>query len=331
MAEFELDKLVHEWGALFNAATLVFSKDISKASKGGGDVSSSTAAALDGPKKGTAGIVASLSRMAKIPEVRGTDEKLHKARTDAIGKELKTLSVEAKKYVTVLDAVINGEVKVGQFKKAKVKDQLPESYRQLKLLKTGLLSIEARVANYHKGQSVAKESRKIDAKKEEDMKKARKAEDKAREAGNAAKASEAGDKAKAIQAEARLKKMLLEQATQYKAAMAKGALVIQKIKQSPDVATYNKEMNNGGRDIRQQILNIGNMKTNPGLKDLKEVKALPAPGTLAQRIEVYATDTGGRRRLADTATKADVAQALADFTALFKEIATTYAKLGAAK
>ena len=51
-------------------------------------------------------------------------------------------------------------------------------------------------------------------------------------------------------------------------SMAKGAAVIQKIKASPTVATYNTEMNSGGRDIRQNVLNIGLMKSNAGTKDL---------------------------------------------------------------
>jgi hypothetical protein len=312
-----LKDYVNEWGTLYNTATVAFSKDIARASKTDADFSRTTATVLEGPKKGTVAMVASLSRLGKVPEVRGSDEKAQKARIEAFGKELKTLSAEAKKYVAVLDAAINGEVHLDKFKKAKVKDQLPESYRQLKILRTGLLAIEARLANEYKGELVAKKQQKIGTKQEKDMKKAYGAND--------------DNKAKAIQAEAKLKKMLLQLSSQYKSAMAKGALVIQKIKQSPDVATYNKEMNNGGRDIRQQILNIGEMKANPGLKDLKEVKALPAPGGLAQRIEVYSTDTGGRRRLADTATKADVVQALADFTKVYKDIATTYAKLAAAK
>lgn len=307
---------VTEWGHLYNAASAAFSKDVAAATKGGSQEGAAVSKVLSVPKNGTAPLVQSLDRIGKL-DLQTLTGKALETKLAALSKELKTLSSEAKKYTTALDAAINGEVAISSTVKQKVKDRLPDSYRQLKLLKTGLAAIEARLANEFKTYSQANAVQKIADKQAKGM-------NKARGEGNE-------DKAKAIEAEARLKKLLLSLSTSFNSSMKKGALVIQKIKAKPDVATYNKEMDRGGRDIRQNVLNIGLMKINPGTKDLKEVKALPAPGSLTTEIEEFATDTGGLRRLPDTASQADVLRAAAKFTALHKRIATTYAGLSKLK
>jgi hypothetical protein len=312
-----LTDYVKEWGNLYNAAMAVFAKEVQKVGKGGRDAGATAQTALEGPKKGTVGIVACLDRIAKIRDFTGLNEKDLKAALALLAKELKALDSEAKKYNAVLDKAIAAEMKVGFAKPTKVKDDMPDAYRQLKVLKTGLAAIQARAANELKGFSAQKEIKKIGDKQAAGMQKARDADNE--------------PKAKEIEAEARLKKLLVTLSASYKSSMAKGAAVIQKIKSSPDVATYNDQMNNGGRDIRQNILNIGLMKQNAGLKDLKEVKALPAPGPLAQEIEEFATDTGGLRKLPATASKDDVVRALAKFSALYKRIDTTYKKLASVK
>ncbi|MBV8650912.1 MAG: hypothetical protein JO255_05560 [Alphaproteobacteria bacterium] len=314
---FSFKDPVKEWGDVYNAAMVVLSKDDKRTKQQGGNENAAARDVIDPPKKGTVGLVKCLDRLAKVPDFTGLKpDELKKAMAAAI-KEVKALDAEAKKYNAILDKAINADCKIGFQPVRKAKDFLPDTYRQLKILKTELAALQARIGNQIKSFASQKETGKIGAEQAKGMKKAR-------DAGNEVKAKE-------IEAEARLKKLLVTLSASYKSSMAKGAAVIQKVKASPDVATYNTLMNSGGRDIRQNILNIGLMKQNAGLKDLKEVKALPAPGPLAQEIEEFATDNGGLRFLPTTASKDDVVRAITKFSALYKRIDTTYKKLGSVK
>jgi hypothetical protein len=177
------------------------------------------------------------------------------------------------------------------------------------------LSIQARIVNLLKNFETSKQSQKIDVKQRAAMGKAR------------AKGNE--DKAKGIETDAKLKKMLLTLAAGYNSGMAKGAAVIQKLKQTPTLANYNVLMNNGGRDISQNVVNIGKIKANAATKDDKVVKSLPMPGPIVAEIARFAN--GDLRKLPDDASQADVNKAIVQFTALHKKIAQTYAKLAAVK
>jgi hypothetical protein len=314
---FSFKDPVKEWGNVYNAAMVVLSKDDKRTKQQGGNENAAALAVIDPPKKGTPGLVKCFDRIAKVPDFSGLKPDEFKKAMAAAVKEFKALDGEAKKYNAILDKAMNADCKVGFAPAKKAKDFLPDTYRQLKVLKTELGALQARIGNEIKTYSSRKETDKIAADQAKGMKKAR-------DANNEPKAKE-------IEAEARLKKMLVTLSSSYKSSMAKGAAVIQKIKASPDVATYNTLMNNGGRDIRQNILNIGLMKQNAGLKDLKQVKALPAPGPLATEIEEFATDTGGLRSLPTTATKDDVVRAITKFSALYKRIDTTYKALASVK
>src|SRR6185312_8238081 len=237
---FSFKELQADWTKVYNPASTSFNKDFQAATKADREMGGAAGSILEPAKKGTAPLVQCLDRLGKVRDFTGLNEKDLKAALAAAAKEIKQLAAEAKKYTTILDATINGEIKWGYGQKAKVKDRLPESYRQLKILKTTLAAIQARAEREVKAFATQKEIKKIGDKQTKDMAKARKAGDDAKE--------------KAIQAEAGLKKLLVTLSANYKSAMMKGAAVIQKIKASPDVATYNKEMFNGGRDIRQNIL-----------------------------------------------------------------------------
>src|SRR5690348_6211157 len=97
---------VTEWGQHFNVATAVLSKEIAKATKNDREEGGVAAGVLSKAKMGTTGIVGSLARLAKLPDMTGLDDKARKATLETLAKELKTLGAETKKYVTILDATI---------------------------------------------------------------------------------------------------------------------------------------------------------------------------------------------------------------------------------
>jgi hypothetical protein len=304
------------WENAFNTAGKDFFLDIQRLGKKNADDGRNLGVLLDPPRKNTVTLVGAFARLNKLPDPSSLTDDQKKAGIAALAKEVKALSAEVKKYVPSLDKAGIGEfILRGDNKKTKIKDLAPNSYRQLKVLKTELLSIEARIVNTAKNFATAKQSQKIADKQQAGMKKAR-------EASNE-------DKAKRIETDAKLKKMLLTFAAGYNSAMAKGAAIIQKLKQTPTLANYNTLMNDGGRDISQNVVNIVKMKANAATKNDKLVKSLPMPGTIAAEIALFGN--GDLRKLKDTATQNEVNQAIAQFAALHKRIATTYAKLAAVK
>jgi hypothetical protein len=304
------------WEEHYNAAGKDFFLDVQKLAKKSADDGRNLSTLLDPPRKNTVALVAALARLNKIPDPGSLKDDQKKAGIAALSKEVKGLSAEVKKYVPVLDKASAGEMILrGTSNKAKIKDLAPNSYRQLKVLKTELLAIEARIVNTAKNFETAKQSQKIADKQQVGMKKARDNNDE--------------DKAKSIEADARLKKMLLTLATGYKSGMAKGAAIIQKLKQAPTLANYNALMNDGGRDISQNIVNIGKMKANAAVKSDKLVKSLPDPGPMVAEIARFGN--GDLRRLKDTASQAEVNNAIAQFIDLHKRITAAYQKLAAVK
>lgn len=191
-----------------------------------------------------------------------------------------------------------------------IKTVFPDTYRQLKIMHTEMKAIVARAANELDSAVKSDALAKISADKN-------KAKDKVKGDDDVAK-----DKVTQISQDAGMKIFMLKFAPSFKSSMAKGAVVIQKIKASPDLKTYNLEMNNGGRDISQNLVNVAKLKADAKFKDTAMAKALPAPGTTVAAITPFAN--GAKRTLPITATPADVKEALAEFTELYKKIAVLY-------
>lgn len=312
---------VSDWGKTFNAAAVVFSKDISattKANKSQGAVLKMILDDAQSPK----GVLAALGVIDKISLASGSDKdrKELPKNIKSYKAALKKLEAEKKKYVKDLVEAQNQKPTVSEqgFNiPTPMKKALPKTYRQLKILQTEVEAIYARAErSLDAAENVAK-SEKIT--KEKDKK-----QDKVKGADAAANA-----KLKAISDEAAMKQFLLAFGKSFKSSAAKGAACIQKIKSSPDVATYNKEMNDCARDISQNLVNIDKLKKNPKFKNTKLAKKLKDPGAMAREIVPYAD--GDLRRLDANTSANDVKKALADFTALYKRIITTYKDVIAGK
>ncbi|MCF6285816.1 MAG: hypothetical protein L3K26_11550, partial [Candidatus Hydrogenedentes bacterium] len=87
-------------------------------------------------------------------------------------------------------------------------------------------------------------------------------------------------------------------------------------KSDPTVATYNKEMNSGGRNYTQQVSNL--------IKLSKDSKCPPKVKAVLKGVEKYKTaldlyGNGDRRRIPDDTSDKDVMTYLKNFAKLLKE------------
>jgi hypothetical protein len=303
------------WGDIYNKANVVFSKDINTANKADRSQGGALKLMLEDANR-PLGLVAALDVLDKQDLFAGNAkaEAELPAKIKAFKTALDKVETEKKKYLKVLDDAIKLKPTIkdknGLMLPSPLKDVYPDTYRQLKIMQAEVEAIFQRASNLLTDALNHAKVAKIQAEKNKAMDKAPKGEE-----GNAA--------VKAISNEAVLKTALLKFGPSFKSAMAKGAGVIQKIKASPDVATYNTEMNNGGRDISQNLLNLVKLKADAKFKGTALAKKLPDPGQMAKDIIPFAN--GDKRNLPSTATEKDVKQALAEFTALYKQIATAYA------
>ena len=145
-----------------------------------------------------------------------------------------------KSYLKDLDYALTADIPLpdGQYP-ASLKELAPIAYRSARLLKTEIEAITARAVSdweqYDKqdkaNQILAKGKAKTDKIADDQERKD------AKEVANA-------------------KQALLTFASKLKAAVAKGAASVQKIKADPTPQTYNHEMNDAGRDLSQNIVNI---------------------------------------------------------------------------
>ncbi len=303
------------WGDTYNKANVVFSKDINTANKTDKAVGGALKLMLEDANRPT-GFIVALDALDKQDLFAGTP----KAQAELPGKiklfkaALEKVDAEKKKYLKVLDEALKLKPTIkdknGYKLPTPIKDAYPDTYRQLKIMQAEVEAIFQRAGNLLTDALNHEKVMKIQAEKNKAMDKAPKDE-----SGNAA--------IKAASAEAVLKTALLKFAPGFKSSMAKGAVVIQKIKASPDVATYNTEMNNGGRDISQNLLNLGKIKADAKFKSTALAKKLPDPGQMAKDIVPFAH--GDKRNLPLNATEKDVKAALAEFTTLYKQIAVAYA------
>ena len=302
-----------EWGDVFNKAEAIFSRDIAATKKTNRPIGELLSEELEPIRKPTPWLSA-LIAIDKISLNAGNDREI--AALPANIKLYKVALAQASDVAKTLDKVLAASQKLQPTMKDKnglmvptpIKTFLPDSYRQLKLVQTEMNAIVARAENGLKGALNQAEMAKIDEAKEK------------------AKAKAADDEGrKAATEEANMKKLVLQLSASFKSSMAKGAAVIQRIKASPDVATYNTEMNAGGRDISQNLVNIDKLKKNSATKDNAMVKKLPAPGRLATDITPFAN--GAKRSLSPPAGPVEVKEHLVEFTKLYKDIAKEYADL----
>jgi hypothetical protein len=311
---------VSDWGKTFNAAAVVFSKDISATTKGNKSQGAVLKKILEDAQSPT-GVIAALVALDKIDIVAtGKDKKTLAANIKLFKSALKKLEGEKKKYIKDLVETQNQKPTVSEqgFNiPTPMKKALPATYRQLKILQTEVEAIYARAAN-------ALDSAENSAKTQKNIEKGTDKKSKVKGADDAASA-----KLKAISEETSMKNFLLAFGKGFKSSVAKGAACIQKIKASPDVATYNSEMNYCARDISQNLVNISKLKKNPKFKNTSLAKKLTDPGAMARDILPYCN--GDLRSLSPNATEKDVKKALADFTVLYKQIITTYKDVIAGK
>lgn len=304
-----------EWTDIYNKANVAFSKDINTANKAEKGQGNALKLMLE-DVNGASGLTVALGVLDKTDLFAGSD----KAAAELPGKikvfkaALEKVDVEKKKYLKVVEQTLKLKPTVkdknGYNLPTALKDAYPDTYRHVKIMGTEVEAIYQRASNLLADALNHEKLMKIQAEKNKAMDKAPKGE-----AGN--------DALKAISTEAVLKTALLKFAPSFKSAMAKGAVVIQKIKASPDVDTYNEQMADGGRDISQNLLNLGKIKADSKFKSTALAKKLPDPGQMATDIVPFAN--GNKRRLPLNASEQDVKQALAEFTALYKRIATAYA------
>lgn len=308
-----LTKYAKEWGDVYNKAETIFHRDINAVKKTDKKMGDFLAEELE-PIRKPVGLLGALIAVDKVDLAKGSAKEL--AALPGNIKLFKAAMVKLDAEVKKLDKVLVAAQKLQPTMKDKnglltpnrIKDWLPDSYRQLKMLETELNAIFARAQMTLAGAVNDAEVTKINA-----------AKDKA--TGKVDVNDEASRKA--IEEEANMKKLVLQFGVNFKSSMAKGAAVIQRIKASPDAATYNKEMNNGGRDISQNLVNIVKLKANPKMKSSTLAKKLPDPGQLAKDITPFAN--GDKRNVDQNATPDQVKALLVEFTKLYKKIAETYA------
>jgi hypothetical protein len=311
-----LSTFTKDWGDTYNKATAAFSKDL-KALKASNKVMAEFMDEQLEPVQRPLGLLGALAAVDKVDLAKGSPKeiaalpgniKLFKAALTKLDTERKKLVKEMERLQKLTPSVKD---KNNLMAPTPLKTLMPDTYRQLKLMQTELEAIFARAVNLLAGAENAAKSDKINDEKN-------KAKDKVTGMSEADEAKRA-----AITADAAMKQFQLAFGTSFKSSMAKGAAVIQRIKANPTLAVYNKEMNDGGRDISQNLVNLAKLKADAKFKSSPLAKKLPDPGQMARDIVPFAN--GDKRNLAPTATPENIKQALAEFTAIYKRIALAYA------
>jgi hypothetical protein len=305
-----------DWGDTYNKANVAFTKELQalkKTNKPAGEVMSDELALPQKPL----GLLGALVAVDKVDLAKGSPKELAAlpGNIKLFKAALAKLDTEQKKLVKDLERLqklsITMKDKNGLNVPTRIKDFMPETYRQLKLMQTEIQAIYARAANALAGAENDAKITKINDEKNQ-------AKDKVKGMSDADEQKRA-----AITAEASMKQFQLAFGTSFKSSMAKGAAVIQRIKAKPDLATYNKEMNDGGRDISQNLVNLAKLKADAKFKTSPLAKKLPDPGSMATDLVPFAN--GAKRNLPNNATPDQIKAALTEFTAIYKRIAVAYA------
>ncbi len=217
-------------------------------------------------------------------------EAMHKT----LGKEVKNFKSAAAKYGKLIDVAVK---KTGKGEK--------DAYRALKKLRAHLDNVDAMIEHHWTSNSKA-----LDKANEKAGKRIDKERDAAYKAGKSdTEVNEDTDYAKQLRS-------LVQFPTAVKAAYTKAKSAVQSIKSDPTVATYNKEMNSGGRNYTQQVSNL--------IKLSKDSKCPPKVKAVLKGVEKYKTaldlyGNGDRRRIPDDTSDKDVMTYLKNFAKLLKE------------
>lgn len=307
-----------DWGKVFNKATPVFTTDIRELTKREKTAGAVLRRVLE-PAQTPIDVLTALVAIDKISLAGGSpkEKAALPANVKLFQAGFKKLTVEVQKYAKELDEIMKTPVTVTDPRNqhplpTPLKTVCPDTYRQLKILHTEIAAIRDRAENALLfAQNGAKRDQIEDAKDKA----------KSKVVGDS---TEAQAKVAAISEEAALKIFVMGFATAFKSAMSKGAAVIQKIKASPDVATYNEQMNGGARDISQNLLNLIKLRATPKYKGSTLAKKIPDPAALGYDVRITPFAHGDLRRLPDGTSPAQVKAALEQFTALYKAIAVSY-------
>lgn len=307
-----------DWGKVFNKATPVFTTDIRELTKREKPAGAVLRRILE-PAQTPSAVLSTLVALDKISLAGGSPKERAElpANLKLFQVAFKKFDVEVKKYVKELDETTNAKITVTDPRNqhelpTPLKTVCPDSYRQLKILRTEIAAIRDRAENALLFAANAEKRDRIEAEKNKA---------KSKVVGDS---PEAQDKVAAISEAAALKIFVMSFATAFKSGMSKGAAVIQKIKASPDLATYNEQMNGGARDISQNLLNLVKLRADPKYKNSTLAKKIPDPAALGYVVRITPFANGNMRRLPDNTSPAQVKAALAQFTALYKAIAVSY-------
>lgn len=311
--------LTARWRDTFNKASATFSKDVESAAdslpkKDAEDLKS----LFDGPLKQAEPLVDRIVAFEELAlgEYKEKGRGRFYEKVSAAKAALAKLEGATKSYAGHLDDMRSRKFPSGD-KTVPLKRFLPDSYRQLRILKAEAEAILALARNnldafLKKGQiaalSAEGKKRKAKVKGQDDASKGRRDE---------------------ISREFAMKQFVLGFSARFRSSMAKGAAVIQKIKASPDVETYNREMADGGRDISQNVGNVQKLKAHPKFRDTKLAKSLKDPAEIMERLERYGN--GDRQSLKQDADAKAVQEALKEFIEVYKLIAAAYGDLLAGK
>ncbi|MGB0128839.1 MAG: hypothetical protein WBP72_14470 [Rhodocyclaceae bacterium] len=311
--------LTQQWRDTFNKASATFSKEVKNAAdRFSRQDANALKSLLDEPWKETGPLVDCLEKFEEL-DLQNYSEKGRGRFSDkasAAKAALAKLEGAKKGYIGLLDHVVGQNLVMG-LTAGSLKTHFPDTYRQVRILKTEAEAVVAIARNDLDGFLKKEERNAIVG---ETIKR--------REKENGLDEASA-DRRKAINEEAAMKQFVLGFSAKFRSSMAKGAAVIQKIKASPDVDTYNREMANGGRDISQNLGNLQKLKAHPKFRDTKLAKSLEDPAEIMKSLERYGN--GDRRSLKQDADPDTVQEALKDFSRLYKSIAASYREVLAGK
>ena len=285
-----------EWGAVFNKSINAFTgRNKVQTQRGGTE--------LEDVVKGTNALMGSLKTLDGLNPAIVPEPKAKAATLKLFSKEMTgPFAGAAKKYNGVLDAAI------------KVTDKIvhPQAYRELKVLKTQLALMVAKVDSVY--TTNAKDNLKALAKADEALKKETEA---AR--GKGMSDDQVKDHVYLLKA----KKLLLQYVPVANSAFAKAAAAVQKIKADPTPATYNRVMDDGGRDLSTQINNLYKITSDKNAADWALVKALPDLKPYSVKLSQFGS---GEKRTVDNFVDADnILLLLKEFSALIKSLVPIHA------
>jgi hypothetical protein len=280
-----------DWGAVYNKSILAFTGRNKVAVR-----------ELEDVVKGTGPLATALAGLDQNDPEQGKIAE-RPARYKAFVAEQKPMKKAGEKYAAVLDKAI----------KATDKDIHPEAYRELKVLRKHLDFVASKVET--KAVKCSKEYDKAQTKLSEAIEKA---QTKLREEGlDDAEINIETDFLKQQRA-------LLGWPAITKTALAKAVVAVQKVKADPTPDTYKTAMDQGGRDMTQQMSNL-----------VKLITDTKCPASLKRQVaEVSAYrqtladfGNGAKRQVANDASREQVLAQVQEFSQLCKAMMPIYEKM----